>query len=230
MNVNNFFKFIGEKKPEYKLSYENKDMIEMLKDGYREDVTEFGDSFEDYKELIPIAVEGKGHVDGNGNKQGLFLSVHASYEVEQGYHDEPNDYHFSFNNVYSNYKDDLKDGIETTYSSYKRNDVVILTTEYKNGKKNGKRIKYRRNGDGAILMVTHYVDDYMVQNDHIYDNQKIAWSQFYTQIKSNVNSDMLTRIDPNKPPVYYSYDTGEVIDFDTFREQDYLKVRNVYSS
>lgn len=230
MNVNNFFRFIGEKKPEYKLSSENKDMIDMLKDGYQEDVREFGDSFEDYKELIPMAVEGKGQVDGNGNKQGLFLSIHASYEVEQGYHDEPNEYHFSFNDVYSNYKDDLKDGIETTYSSYKRNNVIIYTTEYKNGKKNGKKIKYRSNGDGAILLVTHYVDGKMVQNDHFYDNQKIAWSQYYTQIKSRANSDMLTTVDSDKPTTYYSYDTGEAIDEETYRKQNYfMKVRNVYT-
>ena len=42
------------------------------------------------------------YVDENGNKQGLFLSVHASYEVEEGYGDEPNDYHFSFYDVYCN--------------------------------------------------------------------------------------------------------------------------------
>ena len=230
MNVNKFFRFIGEKRPEYKLSTENKNMIDQLKYGYEDDVREFGDSYENYKELLPLAVEGKGHVDENGNKQGLFLSVHASYEVEEGYGDEPNDYHFSFYDVYCNYKDDLKDGIETTYSSYKRNNVVLYTTEYKNGKKNGKEIKYRSNGDGAILLVTHYVDGKMVQNDHFYNNQKIAWSQYYTQTKSRVNSDTFTSIDPNKPTTYYSYDTGEVIDEETYRKQNYfMKVRNVYT-
>lgn len=230
MNVNNFFRFIGEKKPEYKLSSENKELIDQLKYGYEEDVREFGDSYEDYKELIPMEVEGKGHFDENGNKQGLFLNINASYEVEQGYGEEPNEYHFSFYNVYSNYKDDLKDGIETTYSTYRGNDVVLYTTEYKNGKKNGKRTKYRSNGDGAILLVTHYVDDKMVQNDHFYDNQKIAWSRYYSQTKSRANSDILTTIDSDKPTTYYSYDTGEVIDEETYRKQNYfMKVRNVYT-
>jgi hypothetical protein len=229
MNVNNFFRFIGDKRPKYKLSAENTDMIDMLKDGYEEDVREYGEDFKDYKELMPMAVEGKGYIDESGNKQGLFLSVHASYEIEKGYSiDDPNEYHFSFNNVYSNYKNNLKDGIESMYAGRKK-DVVVYTTEYVGGKKNGKKIKYRMNGDGTILLVTHYVDDRMKQVDHLYDNDKIAYSMYYTTTQSRVNSNKYDTIDENRPTVYYSFDDGKVIDYETYKNQNYFsKVRNIY--
>ena len=228
MNVSNFFKFIGEKRPEYEYSAENTKLIGILKNGYKDMVQNGTEEYEDVKEFLPLPIKDKGYVDANG-KQGLFLIVQGSFEAEPIYdHDRGGtDYNFDFVKLYTNYKNDLKDGIEKLYLRYNTN-TPRMTTEYKEGKKNGKQIYYDRMGNGLIVKVNHYVNDRLIQDDLFYDNGKISSSSFHKAVHTKAGT-VFDTTDLDKPRIYYSYETGEPIDYKTYRDQGYFtKVRKQY--
>jgi hypothetical protein len=207
MNVNNFFKFIGDKYPIYKLSADNKELIQHLKNGYENGVA--GGQEDDGYRFVPLEVEGKGYVDENG-KQGLFLQIIGSYQVERLGYDEPNDYHYSYQTTYCNYKNDKLNGIRTIIGGW--DDKAIEEIQYENGLRNGPTTKYR---GGIIDTVTHYVNDAKKSVDEYYKNGNIAHTYYYKQIQ--MGRDMVDRMDETKPREFYDPE-GNPIDKETYHK------------
>ena len=223
MNISNFFKFIGEKRPEYEFSAENENLMDMMKDSYEEAIQDSTYDYNSTKEFLPLPVKDQGYVDENG-KQGLFMIIHAQCDVEPEYDYEyrRRSYDFTYHKIYVTYKNDQKDGLEKLYN---KRDELITTTEYKNGKMNGKQILYKNNG-ANIRKVNHYVDDRLVSDDLFYDNGKKHSTSFYkTEVGRTINNKetMYSTPDLSKPIIYYSYETGEPIDRKTYEDQEYFK-------
>ena len=156
MNVGKFFKFIGDKRPEYKLSSSNQEFIKSLKRSFEETINN-QDDIEGSKELLPLPVDGKGYIDDDGKKQGLFLVMVGHFRLAD--EDSPYGDYMDFESMYTTYKDNMKDGIETFYKNDKL-DSIFMTIEYKNGKKNGKQILYK---DGSIPYEESYYRDDVLQ-------------------------------------------------------------------
>ena len=217
MNVNNFFKFIGDKKPEYRLTANNKDLIQTFKNGFEENAQGGYNYDDDTYNFPPLEIEGRGHSDTNG-KQGTFLTMVGYIEREQGYGDEPNSYDFSYVERKTQYKNDVKHGKET---EFRNTGDVRWVAEYMNGVRQGTKKTYGKKGN--LVMVDHYVNDRKKQHDVYYrDTQTVAYTTYY---KPNELLNQLTKkvvvndvVDKDKPTQYYS-PSGEKIDYDTLRKK-----------
>jgi hypothetical protein len=140
MNVSNFFKFIGEKFPEYKLSSDNENLRKNFFDSYEKDVIAQNID-NDHVVSVYFAVENESTMDENG-KNGKFVQYSADAEL---YRDSEGDRDIEFRH-YKNiidFKNDVKDGNDELYHIKNGWDKrKIMNTEYKNGKK-VKRVRYR---------------------------------------------------------------------------------------
>jgi len=220
MNVNNFFRFIGEKKPEYKMTADNKELIQMFKNGFEQNAQDGYDYDDDVHYFPPLEIEGRGHSDTNG-KQGTFLTTVGYVEREPGYGDEPNSYDFSYVQRETEYKDDVKHGKEI---EFRKEGNVRWVAEYVNGVRQGTEKTYGRKGN--LVSVDHYVNNRKKQHDMYYrDTQTVAYTTYY---KPNELLNRLTKkvvvndvVDKDKPTQYYS-PNGEKIDYDTYMKNKYF--------
>ena len=140
MNVNNFFRFIGEKFPEYKLSADNEPLMNNFFATYQRDVIDQNIDGDNVVSLY-FAVENEGTMDENG-KNGKFVQYSADAEM---YRDDDNERDIDLKH-YKNiidFKNDVKDGNDELYEiTDGKNPKKLMDTEYKNGKK-VKRVRYR---------------------------------------------------------------------------------------
>jgi hypothetical protein len=140
MNVNNFFRFIGEKFPEYKLSADNEPLMNNFFATYQRDVTDQNIDGDNVVSLY-FAVDNEGTMDENG-KNGKFVQYSADAEM---YRDDDNERDIDFKH-YKNiidFKNDVKDGNDELYEiTDGKNPKKLMDTEYKNGNK-VKRVRYK---------------------------------------------------------------------------------------
>lgn len=171
MNVNNFLNFIGEKRPEYKLSSSNEGLLDKFKHSY-EDGVESG-LYDEREEFMPIPVDEKGYYDDKG-KQGLFIQTVGHCNLSR----TTNNFVFDYQTIYSNYKDNKLDGLQTIMDRLGRKDKVRLTIEYKSGLKNGPSTRYR--GDN-VDEITYFDDDHMTRTETFYKNGQLQQVYHYKQ-------------------------------------------------
>lgn len=160
MNVNNFFRFIGEKFPQYKLSSDNENLKNNFFESYEKDVIDQNID-DDNVVSIYFAVENESTMDENG-KNGKFVQ----YSVEAEQHsdsDGERDIDFRHYKNVIDFKNDVKVGNDELYEiTNGRAPKKLMNTEYKNGEK-VKRVRFRHfyevrgkvNGP-YIDNVTHY--------------------------------------------------------------------------
>jgi hypothetical protein len=140
MNVNNFFRFIGEKFPQYKLSSDNENLRNNFFESYEKDVI---DQNIDNDNVVSIyfAVENESTMDENG-KNGKFVQYSAEAEL---YRDSEGDRDIDFRHYKHiiDFKNDVKEGNDELYEiTNPASPKKLTTTEYENGKKT-KRIRFR---------------------------------------------------------------------------------------
>ena len=169
MNVNNFFNFIGEKRPQYRMSSDNEELLNTLKQGFENGVKT--GTLGEREEFLPIPVPEKGFIDNNG-KQGLFIQTvgHTRTTMTE-------DYKFDYQTIYSNYKDNKLDGLQTIMDRFNP-DKVQLTIEYSNGEKNGKATRYK---GGHVDEVTIYENDHKKSTQVFYKNGQLQQVFYYKQ-------------------------------------------------
>jgi hypothetical protein len=141
MNVNNFFKFIGDKFPEYRMTSDNEDLITMFNLQYEEMIK--NNEIDDDDEMFSpyLGVPGESTVDANG-KNGKFVqhSVQADVYVDR---DGERDINYTYTSYETDFKNDVKHGNETIYDeTYRDKKRLSSVIEYDNGKKI-KRTRYR---------------------------------------------------------------------------------------
>lgn len=152
MNVYNFFRFIGEKRPEYELNSNNDTMISNFRDTFEYDV--INDQFYDElgkRESLYMANGDRGHIDDKG-RQGEFVKFIATYEKNHMTNKE-DDYDFYYQKVTSNFVNNKKDGSEYYHDP---NYILTINTEriYDNGK------------------LTQRKDYYILRGEHVKKNEK----------------------------------------------------------
>ena len=117
MKVFNMIKFIGLKNPKYK--------------------------FEKIKDELPCKpIEGKGYLDNNDNRQGLWMSRYDYGQLKSK----------------GLYKDDKKDGI---WEQYWNNKQLFSKVSFKNGLRDGIWEEYYKNGQ--LMFKGLYKDDKFVK-------------------------------------------------------------------
>lgn len=140
MNVNNFFRFIGEKFPEYKLSADNENLRKNFFSTYEKDVIEQNID-EDNVVSLYFGVENESTMNENG-KNGKFIQYSAEAET---YRDDDGERDIDFKR-YKNiidFKNDVKEGNDILYNiTNSKNPKKLTNTEYKEGKKI-KKIRYK---------------------------------------------------------------------------------------
>jgi hypothetical protein len=181
MNVSNFFRFIGEKFPQYKLSSDNENLRKNFFDTYEKDVI---DQNIDGDNVVSVyfAVENESTMDENG-KNGKFVQYSADAEMHR---DSEGDRDIDFRH-YKNiidFKNDVKEGNDQLYEiTNPASPKKLMNTEYKNGKK-VKRIRYRyfyevrRQINGPYIdNITHYDsngDEYAVDFYRYISNDELG--------------------------------------------------------
>lgn len=183
MNVYNFFKFIGEKRPEYELNSDNHKMISDFTDTFEYDVAndQFYDDNLGKRESLYFANGDKGRLDEKG-RQGEFMKLIGSFSTK--YDNGDSEHEFYYERVISNFKNDKKDGMEY-YSA--ENDFRTITTErkYDNG-----NLVYRRdfylsrglerpytknrknsNGENLVNAISYYEDKKEIRREKYYPNE-----------------------------------------------------------
>lgn len=164
MNVNNFFRFIGEKFPQYKLSGDNETLKNNFFESYERDVTE-QDIDDDNVVSLYFAVENESTMDENG-KNGKFIQYSAEAEQHKDSNGE-RDINFRHYKNVIDFKNDVKVGNDELYEiTYSKAPKKLMNTEYKNGKMVKKvRFRYfyevtrdaRRQVNGPYIQnITHY--------------------------------------------------------------------------
>lgn len=140
MNVNNFFKFIGDKFPKYRMTSDNDDIVTMFNLHY-EKLVKTGE-IEGEEMLSPyLAVPNKSTLDANG-KNGKFVQR----AVEADMYSDPDgereiDYRYTL--YETDFKNDIKHGHEMVYDiTYQNKERLNSDIEYENGKKI-KRTRYK---------------------------------------------------------------------------------------
>ena len=202
MNINNFFNFIGEKRPQYRMSSDNGELLNTLKQSFENGVKT--GTYGETEKLMAIPVPEKGFIDEKG-KQGLFIqTVGYSNSVRTADY-----YNFYYQTTYNNYKDNELDGLQTIMDRFNP-DVLQVTIEYSNGLKNGAYTKYR---GGKVDEVTHYVDDDKKRVDEYYKNGNIAHTYYYR--KMYMDNRRVDRPDDSKPREFYDPE-GNPIDKETY--------------
>ena len=220
MNVNNFFRFIGEKKPEYKLSSDNKDLIQTFKNGFEKNV-DYGQEYDDEEcRFPPMEIDGKSHTDANG-KQGLFLTIIGYSEREPGYGDEPHGYSFSYAKTYTEYKDDL-----INKQSYIRdNGSVAWVKEFNKGVQDGLEIHYGML-KGNVVSKTYYENGRKKRKDFYYkDTQTPAFTTYYKEhhnIDGSTKQKYIIDVEDRDRPVQYYSPDGEKITYKTYYDNRYF--------
>lgn len=170
MNVSNFFNFIGEKRPKYRMSSNNEELLNILKKGFENGVVTGGN--DEREEFIPIPVDNKGYYDEKG-KQGLFIQTVGRASMVR----TMDLYDFDYQTIYSNYKDNELDGLKTIMDRFD-SDRVQLTITYSNGLKNGPATRYK---NGKVDEITYYDEDYMTRTEIYYKNGQLQQVYHYKQ-------------------------------------------------
>ena len=211
MNVNNFFKFIGDKFPEYRMTSDNEDLITMFNLQYEEMIK--NNEIDDDEMFSPyLGVQGESSVDANG-KNGKFVqhSVQADVYVDR---DGERDINYTYTSYETDFKNDVKHGNETiydeTYQDKKRLSSVI---EYDNGKKI-KRTRYRYFNLNKVY--GPFIENVTYYNDN---GEEVAadFYRFITEkqgtgvLSSELNYRKFYKKDMNdKSTIYFDSNGGEI--------------------
>jgi hypothetical protein len=180
MNVNNFFRFIGEKFPEYKLSSDNENLRNNFFETYERDVIDQNIDG-DHVVSIYFAVDNESTMDENG-KNGKFVQYGTEAEI---YRDDDNERDIDFKRYKNvvNFKNNVKDGNNIEYEiSNPANPKKIMDTEYKDGyivKKTRYRYFYgNRPANGPYIDNITYYDSneeaYMVDFYRFVSNDELG--------------------------------------------------------
>lgn len=181
MNVSNFFRFIGEKFPQYKLSSDNENLRKNFFDTYEKDVI---DQNIDGDNVVSVyfGVPNESTMDENG-KNGKFVQYSADAEMYKDDYGE-RDVDFRHYKNIIDFKNDVKEGNDTLYEiTNVKNPKKLMNTEYENGKK-VKRVRYRyfydnkRQPNGPYIdNITYYDsngDEYAVDFYRFVSNDKLG--------------------------------------------------------
>jgi hypothetical protein len=217
MNVSNFFKFIGEKFPQYELKSDN----EILKKGFYKN---FQDEYEndqisgDMQFSMPLGVPDKSTMDANG-RNGKFIQLGiVGYDNDnEGY----KEYEYEKHELHTNYINNVKDGSEILYGEpskhYGDEPKKIHEVIYDNGKI-AKKIYYQyffkhqsKKQGPFISQVAHYDgngDMYAI--DHYrYLHHKEPGDKPYNSIIVDSNLAMRSFY-KNDPNVKYPHQIGHI--------------------
>jgi hypothetical protein len=198
MNVNNFFKFIGDKFPEYRMTSDNEDLITMFNLQYEEMIKNNEIDGDDETFSPYLGVPGESTQDANG-KNGKFIrhSVQADVYVDR---DGERDINYRYTSYETDFKNDVKHGHEIIYDQTYHNEKTLLSDiEYENDKKI-KRTRYRyfylnRKKYGPFVEnVTYYNDKGEEVAVDFY--RFITDDQGYMVIKSELNYRKFFKAEP----------------------------------
>ena len=173
MNINNFFKFVGDKFPEYRLSSDNERLRDIFYLKSEEAIQEEGDSFVS-KNSPFFAIAEKGILNADGTKTGQFVQYTLEGEkayspknrnIDYGLDLDTYDFDFNYFETHINFKNDIIDGQETIYKTTNpKNIKKISDREYRNNKKIKKTIyRYFENLKGNK---GPYIDNVVYYNDN----------------------------------------------------------------
>lgn len=175
MNVNSFFRFIGEKFPQYKLSSDNENLKNNFFESYEKDVIDQNID-DDNVVSIYFAIENESTMDENG-KNGKFIQYSAEAELHRDSNGERDIDFRHYKNVID-FKNDIKEGNDELYEiTNGRAPKKLMNTEYKNGKK-VKRVRFRYFYEVRRQVNGPYIDNVTYYNDK---GEEIA-ADFYRYI------------------------------------------------
>jgi hypothetical protein len=161
MNVNNFFKFIGDKFPKYRMTSDNEEMRVMFHKQYEKDIMNHERDGEEVLSAY-MGVPGESTVDANG-KNGKFVQYGAEAEIFSD-SDGEREINYRYTSYETDFKNDIKHGHEMVYDeTYQNKKNLLSDIEYDNGKKIKRtRYKYfylnRKSYGPFVENVTYYND------------------------------------------------------------------------
>lgn len=182
MNIYHFFDFIGKKRPQYDMSADNDEYISNFKKNYKEKVRYEEIDADD--ETLYLQINGKSKVDEKG-RQGTFLKIVASHNSYMADDDVTTEHDFQFDHLYTNFKDDKKDGPEIKY--FRGSDDVHIESIYNNDQLVKTTYYMRTNGDTKKVQTIMYYNE---------DGNQYKKEQFYVNQKAPNTMSILYEIKP----------------------------------
>ena len=176
MNVYKFLNFIGEKRPQYNLNADNPTYVNEFKRNYKQKVKD--DEKDDDEETLYLQLNGKSKVDEKG-RQGIFLKIVASHNSYIADDDVTTEHDFKFDHIFTNFKDDKKDGPETQY--FRGTEDPHMESIYDDGRLVKTTNYMRANGDTKKVQAIMYYNE---------DGRQYKKEQFY--VNQNAPNTMST--------------------------------------